>query len=91
MGRIECVPSNLAALLTQYGRTAAELSAQTEIPASTVRGYLNGGRTTISTRNLLLIAQFFQMPMSQLMDRLARPDSRPIDNADKESFKNSSI
>ena len=73
MGRSECVPARLAALLRETGRTAAELSSATEIPAATIRGYLGGGRDTISTRNLLLIAQFFQMPMSELMDRLAAP------------------
>ena len=91
MGRSECVPARLAALLRETGRTAAELSSATEIPAATIRGYLGGGRNTISTRNLLLIAQFFQMPMSELMDRLAAPSLPSIDNADKVSGQNSSF
>ena len=47
MGRSECIPGRLAALLRESGRSAAELSAATEIPAATIRGYLNGGRETI--------------------------------------------
>ena len=91
MGRSECIPGRLAALLRESGRSAAELSAATEIPAATIRGYLNGGRETISTRNLLLIAQFFQMPMAELMDRLAAPFPASIDNADKVLNENSSF
>ena len=90
MGRSECAPASLKALLRAHGRTAAELSDATEIPIATLRGYLNGGRKTISTRNLLLIAQFFGMPMSELMDRLAGPISPLIDNADKDQIENSS-
>ena len=84
MARFECVPARLAALLAEHGRTAAELSDSTEIPPATVRGYLNGGRKTISTRNLLLIAQFFGLPMSELMDRLSESGPAPMANADKE-------
>ena len=71
MARFECVPARLAALLEERGSTVSDLSAATEIPVATIRGYLNGSRTTVSTRNLLLISQFFGMPMSELMDRLA--------------------
>ena len=90
MGRLECRPGRLASLLQTYGRSITDLSAATEIPVATIRGYLNGGRDTISTRNLLLIARFFGMPMSELMDRLASDDPAPIDNADKDESKISS-
>ena len=83
MGRTECRPERLAELLQIHGRSIRELSAATEIPVATIRGYLNGGRDTVSTRNLLLIAQFFGMPMSELMDRLSGEFPAGIDNADK--------
>ncbi len=89
MGRNECLPYRLADLLKARSRTVAELSARTEIPAATIRGYLNGSRETISTRNLLLIAQFFDMPMAELMDRLAGSFQASIDNVDKDEGENS--
>ena len=91
MSRRECIPSRLAELMESKHCTLHRLSAGTEIPAATIRGYLNGGRETISTRNLLLIAQFFQMPMAELMDRLASPFPASIDNADKVLNENSSF
>ena len=90
MGRTECRPDRLAALLQTHGRSISDLSKATEIPAATIRGYLNGSRDTISTRNLLLIARFFGMSMSDLMDWLASGDPAPIDNADKDESENSS-
>lgn len=70
----DCRPQRLAILLERFHRTPEQLSAQTEIPPATVRGYLNGGRNSISTRNLLLIARFFEMPMSELIDFLSESE-----------------
>ncbi len=89
MGRSECLPSRLSNLLKERNRTAADLSARTQIPPATIRGYMNGGRDTISTRNLLLIAQFFEMPMAELMDRLSGGFPGSIDNVDKVEGENS--
>ena len=63
-------PERLAILMDRHNRSLDQLSAQTEIPAATLRGYLNGGRDTISTRNLMVIARSFDMPMSDLIDFL---------------------
>ena len=63
-------PERLAILMDRHNRSLEQLSAQTEIPAATLRGYLNGGRDTISTRNLMVIARSFDMLMSDLIDFL---------------------
>lgn len=70
MIRYDFHPERLAILLERHQRTLDQLSAQTEIPVATLRGYLNGGRDTISTRNLMVIARSFDMPMSELIDFL---------------------
>ena len=70
MIRYDFHPERLAILLERHQRTLDQLSAQTEIPVATLRGYLNGGRETISTRNLMVIARSFDMPMSELIDFL---------------------
>ena len=90
MGRLECRPGRLAELLQMHGRSITDLSRATEIPVATIRGYLNGGRNTVSTRNLLLIAQYFEMPMSELMDRLSGEYPAGIDNGNKEQDEISS-
>ena len=70
MIRYDFHPERLAILLERHQRTLDQLSAQTEIPVATLRGYLNGGRDTISTRNLMVISRSFDMPMSELIDFL---------------------
>ena len=70
MIRYDFHPERLAILLVRHQRTLDQLSVQTEIPVATLRGYLNGGRDTISTRNLMVIARSFDMPMSELIDFL---------------------
>ena len=74
MIRYDFHPERLAILLERHQRTLDQLSAQTEIPVATLRGYLNGGRDTISTRNLMVIARSFDMPMSELIDFLCSTD-----------------
>lgn len=64
------VPERLSQLLEEHGITPMQLAERTEIPYTTVRAYINGRRDTISTRNLLLIAQTLEMPMAELMDIL---------------------
>lgn len=84
MGRSECSPRRLANLLEAKKCTLSELSRHTQIPVATLRGYLNGSRDTISTRNFLLIAQYFQMPMSELMDQLSGLNADHVENDDKD-------
>ncbi len=71
MRRGICDPRRLEQLLEQTGHTPQELSDATEIPIATIRGYISGKRDAISTRNMFLFAQFFQMPMPQLVDYFA--------------------
>ncbi len=66
----EVFPQRLQELLDQRGMTQEELSHRTDIPLATIRAYLGGKRPTVSTRNLLLFAQTFEFPMSQLVDYL---------------------
>ena len=73
-----CNPRLLEKLLEETGHSAQELSEVTEIPIATIRGYLSGKRDAISTRNMLLFAQFFQMPMPELVDYFAN-----VGNIDK--------
>ena len=78
MIRYDFHPERLAILLERHQRTLDQLSAQTEIPVATLRGYLNGGRDTISTRNLMVIARSFDMPMSELIDFLCSTEESSI-------------
>lgn len=66
----EIFPQRLQELLMQHGMTQEELSRRTDIPPATIRAYLSGRRPTVSTRNLLLFAQAFELPMSELVDYL---------------------
>lgn len=63
-------PQRLQALLVEHNMTQEELSRRTDIPLATIRAYLAGRRPTVSTRNLLLFAQVFELPMSELVDYL---------------------
>ena len=67
----EVFPQRLQELLQRSGMTQEELSKRTQIPVATIRAYLGGKRDTVSTRNLLLFAQVFELPMSDLVDRLS--------------------
>lgn len=64
-------PKRLQALLDKNGLTPARLSERTEIALPTIRAYLDGKREAISTRNMLLFAQVFEMPMADLIDYLS--------------------
>lgn len=78
MRRSECDPARLGELLAQRGMSPEELSDRSQIALPTIRAYLGGKRAAISTRNLLVFAQVFDIPMAELMDFLAR-----MDNIDK--------
>ena len=67
----EFFPQRLQLLLREQGMKPEELSLRTGIPLATIRAYLSGKRDAISTRNMLLFAQFFEMPMSELVDYLS--------------------
>lgn len=67
----EVFPQRLQELLERSGMTQEELSGKTQIPLATIRAYLGGKRDTVSTRNLLLFAQAFELPMSGLVDYLS--------------------
>lgn len=67
----EVFSQRLQELLRRSGMTQEELSRHTEIPLATIRAYLGGKRENISTRNLLLFAQVFELPMSDLVDYLS--------------------
>ncbi len=61
-------PQRLGELMERNAMSQAELARRTGIPLATLRSYLAGRRETVSTRNLLLFAQAFEMPMSELID-----------------------
>lgn len=67
----EVFPQRLQELLERSGMTQEALSRRTDIPLATIRAYLGGKRDTVSTRNLLLFAQAFELPMSDLVDYLS--------------------
>ena len=67
----EFFPQRLGELLRQRNMSAEELSGSTGIPLATIRAYLGGKREAVSTRNLLLFAQVFGLPMSDLVDHLS--------------------
>lgn len=48
-----------------------ELAGQTGIDPGTLRRILTGRQRAISTRNMLALARFFDIPLQELMDRLA--------------------
>ncbi len=75
MRKDNCRPERLGTLLEERGISPEALAKGTDIPIATIRGYLFGRREAISTRNMLLFANFFQMPMSQLVDYLAGVDA----------------
>lgn len=66
----EFFPQRLQQLMRQHAMSQEELSRRTDIPLTTIRAYLGGRRATVSTRNLLLLAQVFELPMSELVDYL---------------------
>lgn len=78
MRRSECDPARLGELLTQHGMSPEKLSDRSQVALPTIRAYLGGKRAAISTRNLLVFAQVFDIPMSELVDFLAG-----MDNIDK--------
>ncbi len=61
-----------AELLNQWMRersvTARELAGQTGIDPGTLRKILTGRQQAISTRNMLALARFFDVPLQELMD-----------------------
>jgi len=67
----EVFPQRLGELMERSGMTQEALSKRTEIPLATIRAYLSGKRENVSTRNLFLFAQSFDIPMSDLVDYLS--------------------
>lgn len=78
MRRNNYIPERLNLLIEERQLSLKELSEKTEIPIPTLRAYVHGKREAISTRNMLLFAQVFEIPMAELVDYLCG-----IDNIDK--------
>ncbi len=57
--------------LDERGMTAAELSRQTDIDAGILRDIVTGRKTSISTRNLLILARFFGFEMQEMIDLIS--------------------
>ena len=57
--------------LDKRGMTAADLSRQTEIDAGILRDIMTGRKTSISTRNLLILARFFNLEMQEMIDLIS--------------------
>lgn len=64
-----------AELLSRWMRERSvavrELAGQTGIDPGTLRRILTGRQRAISTRNMLALARFFDIPLQELMDKLA--------------------
>lgn len=56
--------------LSEQGICAAELSRRTGIDAGIMRNILSGRRKSISTRNLVVLAHYFDIGMQELIDRI---------------------
>ncbi len=61
----------LGEVLALRGMLPEELSDRSQVALPTIRAYLGGKRATISTRNLLVFAQVFEIPMKELVDFLS--------------------
>lgn len=61
----------LQRLMQQRKVGAAQLAQLTGINAGTLRAFLAGRQGTISTRNLLALARFFDLSMRELVDTLS--------------------
>lgn len=72
MRRYKYVPERLRGLMDERGWTARDLAGQTGIDVGTVREYLAGSRTSISTRNMVALANVFEMSLASFMDYLAK-------------------
>ena len=72
MRRYEYVPERLRGLMNERGWAAKDLAEKTAIDVGTVREYLNGSRTSISTRNMVALANVFNMSLASFMDYLAK-------------------
>ena len=68
MRRYDHAPECLRKLLNERAWDTQELAKRTGIDAATLREYLSGRRISISTRNMLVLATAFEIPMSQLID-----------------------
>ena len=61
----------LTELMNERALSAAELARRLEIDSGILRKILSGRQKSISTRNLLLLARFFDMEMNELIDRIS--------------------
>ena len=71
MRNYEHAASVLSEWFEERGISASEFAKMTQIDAGTVRNILAGRQKNISTRNMLIIARYFDLSLQELIDRLA--------------------
>ncbi len=62
----------LTAWMDERGLSAAELSRRTGIDAGILRKIMTGRETSISTRNMMTLAQYFGCSMQELIDTFSK-------------------
>lgn len=71
MQKCENAAAVLSKLMEERGLTAAELSRQTGIDAGILRNIMCGRKTSVSTRNIVILARFFGFSMEELINKFA--------------------
>ena len=69
--RYERAASVLTELMNERALSAAEIARRLGIDGGILRKILSGRQKSISTRNLLLLARFFDMELNELIDRIS--------------------
>ncbi len=57
--------------MKQKGVSAAEMAEKLQIDAGILRAILSGRQKNISTRNMILLARYFDISLQNLIDALA--------------------
>ncbi len=61
-----CINVVLKELMEEKGINSIELSEKTSVPASTIRGWLNGKANPVTSGDLLAVAHFFKTSIEYL-------------------------